>query len=370
MLVGKNIAEMGKLRREKMHKITKKSIISVLLLLIFLWISLLVALAGGHPGKEPFNWKPWWDEKLGDAWNQWLDECTDEREKEMMLAAFEKLEESMIDGSYFDISPFLEDAEEAINSYGNFPVYGSRSIISGNVEKWDRSGCLHYCATELLVEVNENGSYEVYNDYPKRLLAAFLQDEGIRFKLGGYTGVEADWEYDFRDIMDPLFIIYEEEEAEDFWERFWRACVEVNEWQQEEGGCLNQTVRIGGGFGEMFLEFAPYYGDNKLDFEKLADGGEEFERLKSMVSSELTAYREQVQNSQANNMPSGENTEDDGSFWYICKPGDTLWKIAETYLGNTDKIQALCEDTHNQIADANVIFIGQQIYIPGELREK
>lgn len=90
----------------------RKSVISVLFLFL---LTGLVTHFGTSPGKSITNQRKWWDEKLGDAWNIWLDECENEAEKEMVLAAFAKLEESMIDGSYFDISSFLNgDAELAI----------------------------------------------------------------------------------------------------------------------------------------------------------------------------------------------------------------------------------------------------------------
>lgn len=342
-----------------MYKPTKKSIVSILLLLVLLGISLLVTLAEGQPGKRACRWKPWWDEKLGDAWNQWMDECADEREKEMMVAAFTKLEESMIDGSYLDISAFLEDAGGAIGSYGDFPASGSRRI-DGRVKKWDRSGCLHYCPVELYILANEDGSYEVYNDYPKRILEGFLYEEGMDYKT--YHGDGVSLAYDYEAAMLPIFIVYADEEDGDFWESFTHVCENVKEWQEEQGGCLNQTVKIGETSGESLETLMEYYGDIELDFAKLADSEEELTRLKSVVSNELTAYRGRIEPAQEDH-----TSKENGSFWYICEPGDTLWKIAETYLKSTDMIPALCDDPHNQIADADLIFIGQRIYIPENL---
>lgn len=334
----------------------RKSVVSVIFLLLLTGMVFSACDIGSHPGKRVVNQKEWWDEKLGDVWNVWLDECRDEDEKEMFLSAFAKLEDSMIDGSYLNISPFLE--EDAELSFISYERMDTKYIhIKGDIEKWDSDGCEFYFPVEILIVVDKSGAYEVYNDYSKRMLAGFLQDEDIGFRMYGYSGSEHG------DIVDPLFIKYDDyTRIDDFWEKFKRVCIHIDEWQKEKGVCLSQIVRIGETAYKDNENLAMNYRETTLDFSKLAEDENEFAKLKEMVQDERIALVKETE----------EKTEKDAvqeeisSYWHVCQPGDTLWKISEIYFGSADKIQMICEDPHNQITNADLIYIGQQIYIPGD----
>jgi len=339
----------------------KSPLISVLIVLSMLEIVILVAWNTDYCGKSMRSWRPWWDSKLCDEWNLWLDNCAQSKEKEMMLAAFAKLEKSMIDGSYLDISPFADNVQEAIGIYDNYPDAGA-CRISGNVEKWDMNGCVHYCGVELLIIVNTDGSYEVYNDYAKRLLAAFMQEQGMKFRLNTDDGVGLEYYAD--EAMEPLILIYEaDEELEAFWGKFQQVCEQAAKWQEEMGGCLNQTVRIGMAEGSVY-KLTGYSEDIELDFARLAASKEESAKLKNDVTGRLMAYKAQMQAQQEDSSKKANVEEGNRSFWHICQPNDTLWQIAITYMGSPDKIQVICDDPHNRIEDADKIYVGQRIYIP------
>ena len=49
----------------------------------------------------------------------------------------------------------------------------------------------------------------------------------------------------------------------------------------------------------------------------------------------------------------------DSLILYIAQPGDSLWKIAKKFNSTIDDIVRM-----NGIEDANIIDIGQKIYIP------
>lgn len=55
---------------------------------------------------------------------------------------------------------------------------------------------------------------------------------------------------------------------------------------------------------------------------------------------------------------------DDGTQYYIIKPGDTLSAIAKQFYGDPNKYQAIFEANREVIKDANLIFPGQKIRIP------
>lgn len=334
----------------------RKSVVSVIFLLLLTGMVYLARDIGSSPGKSVVNQKEWWDEKLGDAWNVWLDECRDEKEKEMFLSAFAELEDKMIDGSYLDISTFQEENAEL--SFISYERMDTRYIhIEGYIEKWDRDGCEIFFPVEILIVADKSGTYEVYNDLSKRRLAGFLQDEDINFRLYGYSGREHG------DIVDPLFIKYDDyTRIDDFWEKFKRVCIHIDEWQKEKGICLNQTARIGETDSIGNENLIMRYQEMTLNFSKLAEDENEFAKLKEMVQDERIAFVKQME----------EGTEKDAGkevmseCWHICEPGDTLWKISETYYGSADKIQMICEDPHNQIINADLIYSGQWIYIPGD----
>lgn len=50
--------------------------------------------------------------------------------------------------------------------------------------------------------------------------------------------------------------------------------------------------------------------------------------------------------------------------YYIIEKGDTLWAIAEKFLGNGSKYPEIFEANREVIQDPDKIFVGQQIRIP------
>jgi nucleoid-associated protein YgaU len=50
--------------------------------------------------------------------------------------------------------------------------------------------------------------------------------------------------------------------------------------------------------------------------------------------------------------------------YYTIQKGDTLWKIAQQFLGNGNKYPEIFEANKEVIKDANLIYPGQQIRIP------
>lgn len=341
----------------------RKSIFSVLFLFMLTAVVALTGFAKRNPGKWTLNREKWWDEKLGDSWNIWLDKCEDEDRKEMFLAAFAKLEDSMIDGSFLGISPFLEgDAE--LSFVSKYDHAGTEYIhIKGQIEQWSWDDCEYWFPVEILIVVDIDGGYEVYNNFAKRNLAGYLQEEDIEFRLSGYSGSPQD------DIVDPLFIEYMDyAQIDDFWEKFKCVCINIDRWQKEHGICMDQTVRIGErAYSADHENLTMRYQEIALDFSKLARDENEFARLQEAVQEERMALIAEMEEEVEEEMEETKEQEI-GSYWiYICQPGDTLWEISKTYLGSTDKIQAICEDPYNRIADADLIYAGQWIYISEEL---
>lgn len=332
----------------------RKSVISVLILCMLTWVVAISGYANSAPGKWKVKQEKWWDEKLGDAWNIWLDHCEDKDRKEMFLAAFAKLEDSMIDGSYLDID-FLLRGDAELSFVSTYDHAGTEYIhIKGQIEKWKRH-CEYWFPVEILIVVDKDGGYEVYNDFAKRNLAACLEDEDISFRLSGYSGSPQG------DFVDPLFIEYKDyEQWDDFWEKFKCVCINMDKWQKKHGICTDQTVRIGEkSYSAGYENLAMRYQEFTLDFSKLARDENEFARLQEAVREERMEIKAAMKKA---------NERQISSYWiYICQPGDTLWEISKTYLGSTDKIQAICEDPHNRIANADLIYAGQWIYISEEL---
>jgi len=61
--------------------------------------------------------------------------------------------------------------------------------------------------------------------------------------------------------------------------------------------------------------------------------------------------------------PAVETPTDAGGD-YVIQPGDTMWSISTTLLGDPWRFRSLAED--NQIADPNVIFPGQRLRLPSD----
>ena len=55
-----------------------------------------------------------------------------------------------------------------------------------------------------------------------------------------------------------------------------------------------------------------------------------------------------------------------GAATYTVKKGDSLWRIAKQQLGSGVKWKELYEANKDQIKDPNLIFVGQELEIPGE----
>ena len=49
---------------------------------------------------------------------------------------------------------------------------------------------------------------------------------------------------------------------------------------------------------------------------------------------------------------------------YIVQPGDSLWKIAKTHYGNGRYWEALYEANADRIADPDLVFVGQILFLP------
>lgn len=88
--------------------------------------------------------------------------------------------------------------------------------------------------------------------------------------------------------------------------------------------------------------------------------------LTKQMEEETKKTEEETENAEGETKKT-EEQERVSSYWYICQPGDTLWEISKAYFGSTDKIQAICDDPYNQIADADLIYAGQWIYISKNL---
>ena len=56
--------------------------------------------------------------------------------------------------------------------------------------------------------------------------------------------------------------------------------------------------------------------------------------------------------------------EEEQVEYYIIEKGDTLWAIAEKFLGNGSKYTEIFEANREVIQDPDKIFVGQQIRIP------
>lgn len=59
-------------------------------------------------------------------------------------------------------------------------------------------------------------------------------------------------------------------------------------------------------------------------------------------------------------------TAQSGSTTYVVVAGDTLWGIASRLLGSGAKWKVLFDANTASIADPNLIFVGQQLVIPGK----
>mgnify|MGYP001174101796 CR=1 FL=1 len=62
--------------------------------------------------------------------------------------------------------------------------------------------------------------------------------------------------------------------------------------------------------------------------------------------------------------PTGGDTRSTGSRDYVIQPGDTMWSISRTLLGDPRAFRELAEA--NQIEDPNIIYPGQRLTVPEE----
>ena len=49
---------------------------------------------------------------------------------------------------------------------------------------------------------------------------------------------------------------------------------------------------------------------------------------------------------------------------YVVAPGDTLWQIAETYYSNGERYRAIARVNRSTIADPDLIYPCQKVYLP------
>lgn len=345
----------------------RKAIVSVLLLCILTGQVAIASYSGS--GKSFMNRVIYhnicWDEKLGDIWNIWLEECEDAHKKEMFLAAFAKIEEDMIDGSYYDIpAHFKQGTEEAITSLVDDE--GTEYIfIEGIIYKKGVNREYSRWAT-LLIVARQDGSYEVYNDYLKGVFASYLEDEGVEFSLGYSYYVDSHRKG--VKIADPLFIEYTDDtQIDDFWGKFMRACVDMDKWQKKYGANFKQIVRIGeNDWRADCKDIGMRYQEITLDFSRLVEDEEDFAKLKESVQAEGLALTAQLEEEAAVKEAAKKCEIYPKAYRsYICQPGDTLWEISKKYCGSTDKILEICD--RNRIADANLIYVGQRLLLPEDL---
>lgn len=258
---------------------------SVLLLLLFLGVLFLWAEIRGEYCVSGEGW----DIKLCDEWNIWLDSCGDRKEKEMMLAAFSELEKVMEKGSVFKISSFDQDVTESMHSTPDFPESGYR-IISGYIMCRNKGEIQFYDSVSIAIVVQEDQTYEVYNNHAKRVLASMLEDSGIKFRISGYR---------FGDIQDSIFISYQEyQNIPDFFEKFQDVCKKMKNWQDKYEVNLKQKVRIGELYNFYDTDFsyhASFYPEHEVDFENLAVEEAALIRLKNEVEEDQLAYFNEVE---------------------------------------------------------------------------
>ncbi|MDE5893697.1 MAG: hypothetical protein K2H45_12315, partial [Acetatifactor sp.] len=282
-----------------------KRLKSTLLLLFFSGCILLIATAdkeSSSPGNE-------WDNALCEEWNIWLDSCENEREKEMMQAAFADLEKVMEKGcvtSEFMLSSFDTDVSQSMYSTPDFPDSGYR-LIAGYVSGQENGNIRTFDGVTLGIVVQEDGTYEVYNNHAKRIFASMLQGSDVEFRMNAYTeenrahSLKEAWgpEGDLGDLRDCIFISYEEfDNIPAFLNTFRSVCRKMKEWQDTYEVTLNQTARI----GELTLDWdtdftyhASFYPEHELDFEILATDEEALLQLFDDIKEEQLAYFEQVE---------------------------------------------------------------------------
>ena len=282
-----------------------KRLKSTLLLLFFSGSILLIATADKEspsPGNE-------WDNALCEEWNIWLDSCENEREKEMMQAAFADLEKVMEKGcvtSEFMLSSFDTDVSQSMYSTPDFPDSGYR-LIAGYVSGRENGNIRTFDGVTLGIVVQEDGTYEVYNNHAKRIFARMLEGSGVEFRMNAYTeenrahSLKEAWgpEGDLGDLRDCIFISYEEfDNIPVFLNTFRNVCRKMKEWQDTYEVTLNQTARIGELTSDWDTDFtyhASFYPEHELDFEILATDEEALLQLFDDIKEEQLAYFEQVE---------------------------------------------------------------------------
>ena len=282
-----------------------KRLKSTLLLLFFSGSILLIATADKEspsPGNE-------WDNALCEEWNIWLDSCENEREKEMMQAAFADLEKVMEKGcvtSEFMLSSFDTDVSQSMYSTPDFPDSGYR-LIAGYVSGRENGNIRTFDGVTLGIVVQEDGTYEVYNNHAKRIFARMLEGSGVEFRMNAYTeenrahSLKEAWgpEGDLGDLRDCIFISYEEfDNIPVFLNTFRNVCRKMKEWQDTYEVTLNQTARIGELTSDWDTDFtyhASFYPEHDLDFEILATDEEALLQLFDDIKEEQLAYFEQVE---------------------------------------------------------------------------
>lgn len=282
-----------------------KRLKSTLLLLFFSGSILLIATADKEspsPGNE-------WDNALCEEWNIWLDSCENEREKEMMQAAFADLEKVMEKGcvtSEFMLSSFDTDVSQSMYSTPDFPDSGYR-LIAGYVSGRENGNIRTFDGVTLGIVVQEDGTYEVYNNHAKRIFARMLEGSGVEFRMNAYTeenrahSLKEAWgpEGDLGDLRDCIFISYEEfDNIPVFLNIFRNVCRKMKEWQDTYEVTLNQTARIGELTSDWDTDFsyhASFYPEHELDFEILATDEEALLQLFDDIKEEQLAYFEQVE---------------------------------------------------------------------------
>lgn len=282
-----------------------KRLKSTLLLLFFSGCILFIAVADKEP-LSPGNER---DNALCEEWNIWLDSCENEREKEMMLAAFADLEKVMEKGcvtSEFMLSSFDTDVSQSMYSTPDFPDSGYR-LIAGYVSGKENGNIRTFDGVTLGIVVQEDGTYKVYNNHAKRIFASMLQGSGVEFRMYAYTkenlahSLKEAWgpEGDLGNLRDCIFISYEEfDNIPVFLNTFRNVCRKMKEWQDTYEVTLNQTARI----GELTLDWdtdftyhASFYPEHELDFDILATDEEALLQLFDDIKEEQLAYFEQVE---------------------------------------------------------------------------
>lgn len=282
-----------------------KRLKSILLLLLFSGSILFTAATN----KESLYLRNEWDNALCEEWNIWLDSCENEREKEMMLAAFADLEKVMEKGrvtSKFKKSFLDTDVSQSMYSTPDFPDSGYR-LIAGNVSGRQNGDIQTFDSVILGIVVQEDGTYEVYNNHAKNIFAGMLQGSGVEFMMDAYTeenrahSLKEAWgpEGDLGALRDCIFISYKEfDNIPAFLNTFRNVCRKMKEWQDTYEVTLNQTARIGELTSDWDTDFtyhASFYPEHELDFEILATDEEAFLQLFDDIKEEQLAYFKQVE---------------------------------------------------------------------------